>query len=358
MRIPVTRPYLPPAEDFKQYVDGIWERKWLTNHGPLSEQFETGLKEFLGVEHLCLVTSGTSGLQLALKTLKPSTEVITTPFSYVATTSTLIWEGFKPVFADIDPNTLNIDPEKVEPLINEQTSAILATHVYGNPCAVEVLERIARKYELELIFDAAHAFGTKYRGRSVLEHGDFSVLSFHATKIFHTVNGGAVVSRDEKRSESISRYRNFGHIGVNEFDGPGINAKMGELHSAMGLLNLEAAEDLLKKRRSQWNYYRESIENSGLRTISTVDGEGYNAAYFPVLFPNGEKAGMAIAHAAEKGIEFRRYFSPSLNKLSYVKYRPCPIAEDVANRVCCLPLYHDLSIEDQIEVISIALNYA
>lgn len=356
MRIPVTKPFLPSREDFKKLIDDIWDRQWLTNNGPLLCEFESGLKEYLKVQNLHAVTSGTIGLQLALKSLPAGSEVITTPFSYVATTSALVWEGLIPVFADISPESLNIDPKRVRDAITNRTSAILATHVYGNPCEVEELERIAGENDLVVIYDAAHAFGTRYRDRSILDHGDFSVLSFHATKMFHTINGGAVIAKDENKGAEIARRRNFGHIGVNEFDGVGINAKVGEIHAAIGLLNLAKANELIDRRRTQWMRYREGIENTSLRTIALTDEEGYNASYFPILFESPEHAELITARAARRGMEFRRYFSPALNKLDYVEYSPCPIAEDIAQRVCCLPLYHELTIEQQSEVLETVLS--
>jgi dTDP-4-amino-4,6-dideoxygalactose transaminase len=356
MRIPVTKPYLPSKGRYKEMVDEIWERQWLTNNGPFLQRFEKELEHFLGSRNTSVVTSGTTALQFALKTLEPAGEIITTPFSYVATTSAIFWEGFTPIFADIEAESLCIDPVEVEKKITNKTKAILATHVYGNPCDIEALERISEEHGIPLFFDAAHAFGSKHKGKSILEYGDISVLSFHATKLFHSVNGGAVFCKSAAVKQRIDRLRNFGHIGVNEFDGVGINGKMCEFHSAMGLLNLEVATELIVKRREQWNFYRKGIEGSELKTISLRNEEGYNGSYFPVIFSDSSKMQKAIDLAANKGIELRRYFSPSLNKLDYVNYQSCPIGEDISERVCCLPQYHDLLEKDQIEVLKVILS--
>lgn len=356
MRIPTTKPYLPSRKRYKEMVDQIWDSQWLTNNGQFLQRFEKEVENFLGSQNTSVVTSGTTALQLALKTLEPGGEIITTPFSYVATTSAIVWEGYTPVFADIDAGTLCIDPTEVEKKITKNTRAILATHVYGNPCDIEALERIAAEHHIPLFFDAAHAFGTTFKGRSVLNSGDISVLSFHATKLFHTVNGGAVICKTAEVKNQIDRFRNFGHIGVNEFDGVGINGKMCEFHSAMGLLNLEAAANLIDQRRAQWNFYRKGIEGSKLKTISLSDEEGYNGAYFPVIFPDGSKLQKAIDLAHNRGIELRKYFNPSLNKLNYVTGSSCPISEDISERICCLPQYHELTLKEQTEVLELILS--
>ncbi len=356
MRIPVTKPFLPSIERYKEMVDQIWDNQWLTNNGDFLQCFEKDLEHFLGTSHTSVVTSGTMALQLALKTLEPGGEIITSPFSYVATTSAIVWEGFEPIFADVEPDTLCIDPAEVEKNIGPKTKAILATHVYGNPCDIEALEHLSAKHGIPLFFDGAHAFGTTYGDKSVLAYGDISVLSFHATKLFHTVNGGALFCKSSEGKGKIDRFRNFGHVGVNEFDGVGINGKMCEFHSAMGLLNLEVAAELIDQRRTQWNFYRKGIEGSELKTVSLRDEDGYNGAYFPVIFSNSLKVQKAIDLATEKGIELRRYFNPSLNHLDYVKYQSCPISEDISERICCLPQYHDLTNNDQSEVLELILS--
>ena len=335
-------------------VDQIWQREWLTNNGDFLINFEHQLGKFIGSPHTSVVSSGTSALQLALKTLGANKgEIITTPFSYVATTSSIVWEGFKPIFADIEEEFLGLDPQKVTAKISSKTRAILATHVYGNPCLIEDLEEISRQHGLALIFDGAHSFGTSYNGKSLLTYGDIATLSFHATKLFHTINGGAIVCKNKETKEKIDRYRNFGHIGINEFNGEGINAKMCEFHSAMGLLNLSAAKNILAKRKSQWELYEGEISTKKLSTLELREREGFNASYFPVIFDKSEYMLEAVRKAEKNGIELRRYFYPSLNTLNYIEPNHCPISESVSSRICCLPLYHKLTESEQKEVLSI-----
>ncbi|TVP43483.1 MAG: aminotransferase class I/II-fold pyridoxal phosphate-dependent enzyme, partial [Mongoliibacter sp.] len=236
--IPVTKPFSPPIEEYKKYIDEIWERNWYTNNGPLVNQLEKDLKQYLGVSEVAFVSNGTIAIQIALKALGIHKKVITTPFSYVATTSSLVWEGCEPVFADIDSNTLNIDPLKIEELIDEDTQAILATHCFGNACEIDQIEKIAHKHGLKVIYDAAHCFGTKYKGESIFNFGDISTTSFHATKLFHTIEGGAIFSGNKELRKKVSFLRNFGHDGPEKFNGVGINGKNSEFHAAMGLCNL------------------------------------------------------------------------------------------------------------------------
>src|SRR5690606_27065948 len=236
--IPVTKPFLPKVEEYDKYLASIWERQWLTNNGPLVNEFELKLKEYLDVNHLLYVSNGTIALQIAIKALELSGEIITTPFSFVATTSSIVWEGCKPVFVDIDSETFNIDPRKIESAITPSTSAILATHVYGNPCDIDAIQKIADKYNLKVIYDAAHCFGTKYKGKSVFDYGDISTTSFHATKLFHSIEGGAVFTRCPELLKKMSFIRNFGHNGPSDFKELGLNGKNSEFHAAMGLCNL------------------------------------------------------------------------------------------------------------------------
>ena len=247
--IPVTKPFLPPKEDYLAYIDQIYERNWLSNDGPLLRELETKLKDYLKVENLLFVTNGTIALQLAIKALDLTGEIITTPFSYVATTSSIVWENCQPVFVDIDPARLSIDPDKIEAAITDQTSAILATHVYGIPCHVEKIDAIAKTHKLKVIYDAAHAFGVNYKGQSVLNYGDISILSSHATKIFQTVEGGAVIAKDPEIVKKAFYMRNFGHAGFDKFNGVGINGKNSEMHAAMGLCNLNYMDAIIKKRK-------------------------------------------------------------------------------------------------------------
>lgn len=253
--IPVTKPFMPPFEQYREYLQGIWEREFLTNNGPLVQELELKLKEYLGLKNLLYLSNGTIALQIAIKALGLKGEIITTPFSYVATTSSIVWEGCEPVFVDIDSETLNINPALIEAAITEQTTGILATHVFGNPCDIEAIQAIADKHNLKVIYDAAHCFGTTYKGRSVFEFGDVSTTSFHATKLFHTVEGGAIFAKDEDLNYRMSRMRNFGHAGFEQYDGVGINGKNSEFHAAMGLCNLSHIENILKSRKDQCLLY-------------------------------------------------------------------------------------------------------
>ena len=247
--IPVTKPFLPPAEEYESYLNGIWKRNWLTNMGPLASQLEMELKDFLEVSHLLFVTNGTVALQMAIKALNLSGEVITTPFSFVATTSSIVWENCTPIFVDIEPTTLNIDAEKIESAITEKTSAILATHVYGNPCDVEKIEKIAKKHNLKVIYDGAHAFGVKINGKSIFEYGDISTCSLHATKLYHSIEGGLLITKDPILLKKLAYIRNFGFDGPENFAELGINGKNSEFHAAMGLANLKYIEHIHKKRK-------------------------------------------------------------------------------------------------------------
>ncbi|MBC7902881.1 MAG: DegT/DnrJ/EryC1/StrS family aminotransferase, partial [Gemmatimonadaceae bacterium] len=247
--IDITRPFLPPIEEYQEYVKGIWGRNWLTNNGPLVNELELRLKHHLNVDHMLYLNNGTIALQIAIKALSLKGEVITTPFSYIATTSSIVWEGCKPVFVDIDADTLNIDSSKIEAAVTEHTSAIVATHTYGNPCDVEKIEAIALKYNLKVIYDAAHCFGTKFKGRTLFDFGDVSTTSFHATKLFHTIEGGAVFTRNPDVLRRMAYMRNFGHNGPKDFADIGINGKNSELHAAMGLVNLKYIEDIQKSRK-------------------------------------------------------------------------------------------------------------
>jgi dTDP-4-amino-4,6-dideoxygalactose transaminase len=349
--INVTKTFLPPLEKYIKYLDEIWETKHITNHGKFSVQLENDLKEYLGVKHLFLVNNGTIALQIALKTLQIKGKVITTPFSYVATTSSLVWEGFEPVFTDIDKNSFCLDPDKIEAQITPKVKAILATHVYGNPCDVEAIERLAGKHNLRVVYDAAHAFGVTYKGESILNHGDISTISFHATKLFHTAEGGAIITNDDDLAHKISYMRNFGHNGPEHFWGIGINGKSSELHAAMGLCILPEVNNLVQRRKDLSALYDQLLLMHGLQKQVIRAGTTYNYAYYPVLFPCESALLSALASLNANQIFPRRYFFPSLNFLNYVEYHKMPISEDIASRVLCLPLYHDLT-EQEIGQIS------
>jgi len=344
--IPVTKPFLPPREEYNKYLDGIWQRNWLTNQGPLVNELELRLKEYLCIDHLLFIANGTLALQIAIKALELEGEIITTPFSYIATTSSIVWEGCVPVFADIDPFTLNIAPDKVEAAITTATSAILATHVYGNPCDIEALEEIAARHNLKLIFDASHCFGTRYKGKSVYDYGTISTASFHATKLFHTVEGGAVITRDPALLKKMAYMRNFGHEGHENFNGVGINAKNSEIHAAMGLCVLNHIDEILTRRRELSSYYDERLKHLQVSKPVWINPEDFNHAYYPLLFPDEHHLLGAKGALELHQIFSRRYFYPNLSSLHYVDSIKCPEAENKSQRILCLPLYHDLSFEE------------
>jgi dTDP-4-amino-4,6-dideoxygalactose transaminase len=346
MDINVTKPFMPPFDEYERYLRGVWAREWLTNNGPLVNELEMKLKETLHLDHLLFVSNGTIALQIAIKALGLSGEIITTPFSYVATTSSIVWEGCRPVMVDISADSLNIDPDKIEQAITGETTGILATHVYGNPCDVDKIERIARKHSLKVIYDAAHAFGTKVANRSLLSYGDVSTVSFHATKLFHTVEGGALVTPSPGVLKRMAEMRNFGHISPIAFSEIGINGKNSELHAAMGLCNLRYVEEILRVRRALSRHYDDNLRGCPIAKPSIAEGCDYNHAYYPVIFESEEILLSIVDMLNLNKIFPRRYFYPSLSRLPYVKDQSAPIAEDIAKRVLCLPLYHDLSIEE------------
>jgi len=341
--INVTEPFLPPLEEYVEYLRGIWERNWLTNQGPLVRELEEKLRAFHRIEMpLHCVANGGLGLQLILKSMGVKGEVITTPFSYVATTSCPLWEGCTVKFADIEPDYLTIDPDAVEATISSKTEAILATHVFGNPCDCEVLEAIAEKHGLALIYDAAHAFGVRYKGRSILEYGDASMVSLHATKLFHTVEGGFVAAKDGLVAEKVEWMRRFGHMGNEDFHGVGINAKMSELHAAMGLSILSHMQEILSRRMVISQEYTKGLSDLSefvQPAFKKREDSDLNPAYFPVVFRSEDLLNFACARMQKDGISPRRYFRPLLN---HKKLGFCPeilsFAIDVSNRILCLPL--------------------
>lgn len=346
MNITVTKPFMPPYAEYKSYLKGIWEREWLTNNGPLVNELEIKLKEELGLDHFLFLGNGTIALQIAIKALALNGEIITTPFSYVATTSSIVWENCLPVMVDICPRTLNIDPEKIEQAITDKTSAILATHVFGNPCDVDAIEKIARKHQLQVIYDAAHAFGTLYKGRSLLAYGDIATCSFHATKLFHTIEGGAVITSDAELLRRMAMLRNFGHSSATSFGDIGINGKNSEVHAAMGLCNLKYIQQILEKRKYLSERYHAHLDelNLGYQEISLFTE--YNHAYFPVVFENEDILLKVVEHLNLNNVFPRRYFYPSLSELPYISGQRSPISESISRRVLCLPFYHTLSNEE------------
>lgn len=351
--IPVTKPFMPPLEEYQQFLEGIWEREYLTNNGPLVQQLEQHLEDYLEIRNLSYVSNGTIALQLAIKALELKGEIITTPFSFVATTSSIVWEGCKPVFVDIDPKTLNIDPEQIENAITSRTSAILATHVFGNPCDVEAIQEIADRHQLKVIYDGAHAFGTFYKGESIFKWGDISTCSFHATKLYHTVEGGAVITRDDDLAKKIDRMRNFGFAGPNTFHSLGINGKNSEIHAAIGLCNLNYIESILQNRKDQWDKYDLLLANLPVYKPLINQNALWNKSYYPIVFKS-EKTLLEVKPELEKNNVYpRRYFYPSLNDLHYVGNQVMNLSKSIANRILCLPLYNSLKGEEQSKIAGI-----
>jgi len=354
--IPVTKPFLPPIEEYENYIRGIWERNWLTNNGPLVNELELKLKDYLNVKHLLYMSNGTIALQIAIKALELKGDIITTPFSYVATTSSIVWENCNPVFVDIDKKSLNIDPAKIEVAITPNTKAILATHCFGNPCDIDAIDKIAKKHELKIIYDAAHCFGTTYKGKSIFSYGDVCTTSFHATKLFHTIEGGAVFTQTPEVLKTMAHMRNFGHDGPERFSCVGINGKNSEFHAAMGLVNLKYVHDILNMRKTQSEVYDNFLEKLNVEKPHIDKNATFNFAYYPVVFETEEIA-LKMKFALEKNKIFpRRYFYPSLSKLNYVNSHLTPIAESISTRILCLPLYNNLSEVEQKMIARILLR--
>ena len=345
--IPVTKPFLPPIEDYRDYLDGIWSRKWLTNMGPLASKLEMELKNYLGIKHLLYVTNGTVALQLAIKALDLKGEIITTPFSFVATTSSIVWEGCIPKFVDIDPDTLNIDPRKIEEAIGPDTSAILATHVYGNPCDVEAIEIIARKHKLKVIYDGAHAFGVKVNGRSIFEYGDISTCSLHATKLYHSIEGGLVITKDPDLLKKIAYMRNFGISGYSSFDELGLNGKNSEFHAAMGLVNFNWLDRIINRRLEIIKKYEDNLKGLNARIPKWHGKSTQNGAYLVYILESEELLLKIKTTLDTNEIFTRRYFYPSLSSsLPYLTPIQCEVTDDIAKRVLCLPLFYELTDEE------------
>ncbi|EXZ86395.1 degT/DnrJ/EryC1/StrS aminotransferase family protein [Bacteroides fragilis str. B1 (UDC16-1)] len=353
--ITVTSPLLPPLSEFIPYLEDIWKRKWLTNNGSYHETLEKALCEYLKVPYVSLFTNGTLPLMVALQALRITGEVITTPYSFVATTHSLWWNGIKPVFVDIDPVTCNIDPDKIEASITPKTTAIMPVHVYGIPCDTVRIQEIANKYGLKVIYDAAHAFGVEVQGKSILEAGDMSTLSFHATKVYNTIEGGALICHDEKTKKRIDYLKNFGFADETTIVAPGINGKMDEIRSAYGLLNLKQVDAAIMARKQVADMYCKTLRNiEGIRLMEEVSGVQHNYSYFPI-FIDSEKFGMTrdelYFKMKEHGIMGRRYFYPLISEFSFYKglesARPenLPIANQIANSVICLPMHHGLNHE-------------
>jgi dTDP-4-amino-4,6-dideoxygalactose transaminase len=357
----ISKPYLPKRAVFDQYLDQIWNSGILTNEGALAQQLESKLQNYLGVPFLRFVSNGTIALQIALKVLQITGEVITTPFSYVATTNAILWENCGPVFVDIDEKTLCINPDLIESAITEKTTAILATHIYGYPCDVERIGAIAKKYHLKVIYDAAHCFGVKIHGESILNYGDISTLSFHATKVFHTVEGGAIVSQTKEDDEQIWLAKKFGHVGEEDYYSVGINAKNSEFHAAMGLCLLPKVKLMIEERKKIFTIYDQHFVDLPLFRLNIPKGLEYNYSYYPIVFESKEKMLKVRDRLFENGINPRRYFYPSLNTLKFLhEYYACPISESIAERVLCLPVFYGMDLTDAkriSEIIRGKLNF-
>jgi dTDP-4-amino-4,6-dideoxygalactose transaminase len=359
----VTQPALPPLGEFTELLKQIWDNKILTNEGPFHKQFEKELAEYLGVKYISVFTNGTLALMTALQSLRITGEVITTPFSFVATTHALWWNNIKPVFADIEPVHFNLDPEKVEAAITPQTTAIMPVHVYGNPCNLDRFQQIADTYGLKLIYDAAHAFGVKINGNSVLNYGDLSILSFHATKVFNTIEGGAIISPDEKTKKRIDYLKNFGFADETTVIAPGINAKMNELQSAYGLLQLKYVDSCIDKRKKITTIYREQLNDvDGIKFLSDIEGVDHSFAYFPILVDEKifrSTRDELYEELKRYNIFGRRYFYPLISQFPTYRglqsARPdnLPIATKVAEQVICLPIYPNLNITEITQITNI-----
>lgn len=358
--IPVTKPYLPNREKLNQYIDGIYERNWLTNNGPLVQQLTERLENYLGIENLLLVSNGTLALQVAYRALcitnsKQSSisEAITTPFTFIATTSSLKWEGIEPIFSDINANTWCLDPARIEDKITANTKVIVPVHVFGNACDVEAIDTIAQKYNLKVVYDAAHAFGVTFKGKSLLSYGDAATLSFHATKLFHSIEGGAIVFKHKEDLERAKKIINFGINGPDSIEEIGINAKMNEFQAAMGLCVLDELESNLASRAEIWKTYAKALGSH--YQLQKINPEvQYNYAYFPMVFNTAENATQVIGKLKENGIVARRYFYPSLDTVDYFKIKEYqPISRNIASRILCLPLYNELTDSQQQNIIKL-----
>jgi len=351
--IPVTKAYLPNKAKYQSYVDRIFESGWLTNNGSLLQELEGRLADYLGVKHIILVANGSFALQLAYKALALKGEVITTPFSFAATTSTLAWEGLTPVFADIDLESFNIDPIEIEKLITPNTSAIVPVHVFGNPCDVEAIQAIADKTNLKVIYDAAHAFGSEYKSQSVLNYGDISTLSFHSTKLFHTIEGGAVITDNDELAKKIRLMINFGISSPTSIDSVGTNAKMNEFEAAMGLCVLDDIDTIRQRREDIWQVYTNELSNTFKIQQWNKFGKN-NCAYAPIVFESEEQLLSIEAKLKENDILPRRYFYPSLDTLPYLDSKQiCNKSRNIASRILCLPIYPTLEKENIEEIINL-----
>lgn len=353
--INVTKTFLPSQEEYQSILKRAWDKVWLTNRGELTLELEKKLKNFLKSNAIIITNNGTIPIQIALKILGNNGEIITTPFSYVATTSSIVWENCKPVFVDIHPEYLTIDETKIEAAITSKTTAILATHVFGNPCHVLEIEKIAKKHHLKVIYDAAHAFGVTYNEKALFNYGDVSTCSFHATKIFHTGEGGALFCNDDALYQQLFYSHNFGHKGPIEFQGLGINAKISELQSAMGLAVFNHIDTIFEERKKVVDFYTANLNFTTISTLKIRENTKWNYSYYPVIFDTEKQLLQAIQLLNTENIFPRRYFYPSLNTLNYVTSKSMPISEDISSRILCLPLYVGLS-KNELQKITTLIN--
>jgi dTDP-4-amino-4,6-dideoxygalactose transaminase len=351
----VTQTFLPPISEYQQILKRAWDKIWLTNRGELVVELENNIAQKLSCKKGIAMNNGTIPIQIALKLLGKGGEIITTPFSYVATTSSIVWEGCTPVFVDIEPNCWTIDPDKIEAAITEKTTCILATHVFGNPCDVIKLNAIAKKYNLAVIYDAAHSFGVTFAGQSIFDFGDISTCSFHATKIFHTGEGGMLFANNDQLFTDSYNAHNFGHNGPTAFHGVGINGKMSELSAAMGLAVLPYLDEIIAERKEIADFYFSNLSTT-VQTIDLRDGTNWNYSYFPVVFESEEQLLNVIQKLSKQDINPRRYFYPSLNTLTFVNRCSCPISESLAARILCLPLFVGLDKKIQSQIVDTINN--
>ena len=351
--INVTKTFFPPIEEYNAQVQKIWDNQWLTNRGALVLELEEKLKEYLSVSNIIIMNNGTIPIQIALKILGNNSEIITTPFSYVATTAAIVWENCTPVFVDIHPDYLTIDETKIEASITPLTKAILATHVFGNPCHIEAIKTIAQKHNLKVIYDAAHAFGVTYQGKSIFEYGDVSTCSFHATKLFHTGEGGAIFCSDTIFRDKLFYSHNFGHNGPHEFHGLGINGKISELQAAMGLSVFPHMGEIIAGRKKVVEHYNANLDFTKLSKIKIRENTQWNYSYYPVVFETETKLLEVQKALNEQQIFPRRYFYPSLNTVNYVNNNEMKVSESVASKILCLPLYMNLDLSSVTNIINI-----
>lgn len=355
--INVTKTFLPPLDEYQNQLQRIWKNEWLTNRGELVVELEEKLKKHLSVSNIILMNNGTIPIQIAMKLLGKQGEIITTPFSYVATSAAIIWENCTPVFVDINPTYFSIDENKIEQAITSKTTCILATHVFGNPCNIEAIENIAKKHNLKVIYDAAHAFGVTYNNQSIFQYGDVSTCSFHATKLFHTGEGGAVFCQDEELFNRFFYSHNFGHNGPLDFYGLGINGKISELQGAMGLSVLPHMDKIVSARKNAVEFYLKNLNEQHLTFMRIRENTQWNYSYFPVVFKSEEALLKVQSNLNSAHIYPRRYFYPSLNTIKYVNGLKMEVSEDISKRILCLPLNHELT-EDILTNITNIINAA